>query len=30
MEEKKWLIYRKEGIVYLSKRRNSLFIEENE
>ena len=29
MEEKEWLIYGREGMAYLSKRRNSLFIEEN-
>ena len=30
MEEKEWLIYGREEMAYLSKRRNSLFIEENE
>ena len=29
MEEKEWLIYGREGIVYLSKRMSSVFIKKN-
>ena len=30
MEEKEWLIYGREGMAYLWKRRNGLFIEKKE